>query len=171
VEQYSYFKIRHNCSLPYSCSVHHLQAAHHSTLRTPQRNKLFKTQPIQLSVTYNTTDYMGKSFFSFHNIQNCSAAHPIGTELLAEVKRPEHAPCSKLRMSGAIPQLPLYGRTAPKRTTLSFLTFKQFVTLQCYIFLLVRSSFYSLISCMFLPLFLVFLFFIFHYFLLFFCFV
>jgi hypothetical protein len=40
------------------------------------------------------------------NTQNCSAAHPIGTKLLAEVKRPEHAPCRRLRMSGAIPQLP-----------------------------------------------------------------
>ena len=60
-----------------------------------------------------------------------------------------------LRMSVAIPLLPLYGRTASTRTTLSFLTFKQFVTLQCYVFLLVRSYFYSLISCLFLPLILV----------------
>jgi len=61
--------------------------------------------------------------------QNCSASHPIGTELLAEVKRPEHASCRRLRMSGAIPLLPLYGRKASTRTTLSFLNFKQIVTL------------------------------------------
>jgi hypothetical protein len=62
-------------------------------------------------------------FFFFPNIHNCSAAHQIGIELLAEVKRPEHedkqsAQCSRLRMSGATPQLPLYGFTASTKTAL-----------------------------------------------------
>jgi len=64
------------------------------------------------------------------------------------------APYSRLRLSEAVPLIPLYGRTAWTRTTLSFLNFKQIVTLQS----LPPRSFFHLFSAAFLsflPLFLV----------------
>jgi len=105
---------------------------------------------------------IGETVFSLsQNSQNCSAAHSIGNELFAEVRRPERAPCSRLRMSETVPLLPLYGRTASTRTTLSFLNFKQIVTLQCLpprsFFLLFSAAFVSVPSSLLSRLFSLFL--------------